>query len=43
MGLFAAITRLGVAKKVFNTARKPENQQKIKDAVARLRARRQSR
>ena len=31
---------LGVAKKAYDVASKPENQQRIKDAVARLQARR---
>lgn len=42
MGLFANIAKLGVAKKVLDAARKPENQRKIKDAVSRLRAKRRS-
>jgi hypothetical protein len=34
---------LGVAKKVYDESRKPENQKKINDAMARLRAKRAAR
>jgi hypothetical protein len=34
VGLFANVTKLGVAKKVFDAARKPENQAKIKSAIS---------
>lgn len=39
MGLFSLIAKAGIAKKVFDEARKPENQQKVKDAAARVRGR----
>ena len=31
MGLFGSIAKAGIAKKVFDEARKPHNQQKAKD------------
>lgn len=34
MGLLGTLTKAGIAKKVFNEARKPENQRRIKEAVA---------
>lgn len=34
MGLFGALTKAGIARKVFNEARKPENQRRLKEAVA---------
>lgn len=40
MGLFANVAKLGLAKKGFDTLRKPENQAKIKNAVASMRAKR---
>jgi hypothetical protein len=40
MGLFANVARLGVAKKVFDVARKPENQARIKGAISNLAAKR---
>jgi hypothetical protein len=33
------ITKAGIAKKVVNEARKPENKRKVKDAVAKVRGR----
>ncbi len=39
MGMFANLAKLGVAKKVFDSARKPENQQRVKEAVAKMRSR----
>ncbi len=33
MGLLRTVVKAGVAKKVFDEARKPENQRKIKDLV----------
>jgi hypothetical protein len=34
MGIFASVTRLGLAKKAFDIARKPENQARIKSAIS---------
>lgn len=36
MGLLSKIAKGGVAKKVIDEARKPQNQQKIKDAVSKF-------
>jgi dGTP triphosphohydrolase len=36
MGLFSAAMKAGVAKKVIDEARKPQNQRKIKDFVSGL-------
>ena len=38
MGLFSAITKGAVAKRVIDEGRKPENQAKIKRAVSSLRS-----
>ena len=37
MGLFSAITKGALAKKVVDEARKPQNQAKIKSAIASMR------
>ncbi len=37
MGLMSTFTKAGVAKKVVDEARKPQNQRKIKDAISRFR------
>lgn len=34
MGLLSGMLKAGVAKKIINEARKPQNQQKIKDLIA---------
>ncbi len=34
MGLMSKIVKIGIAKKVYDEARKPENQRRIKEAVA---------
>jgi len=34
MGLLSKLTKSGVAKKAMDEARKPENQQKLKDLAA---------
>jgi hypothetical protein len=39
MGLLRTFAVAGIAKKVFDEARKPENQRKVKDAVAKVRSR----
>ena len=43
MGLFGNIAKLGVAKKAFDTARKPENQARIKSALSKVASKRKSR
>lgn len=43
MGLFSKVAKIGLAKKAFDEARKPENQAKFKQAVATVRAKAQSR
>jgi len=40
MAMMKKAGALGVAKMVYDQARKPQNQARIKDAVAKLRARR---
>ncbi len=39
MGLISKLTKIGIAKKVVDEARKPENQQKVKQLVGKARAR----
>ena len=34
MGIFSGLVKVGLAKKVIDEARKPENQRKIKEVVA---------
>ncbi|MDQ3617023.1 MAG: hypothetical protein M3393_10485 [Actinomycetota bacterium] len=34
MGILSKIVKVGIAKKVYDEVRKPENQQKLKQAVA---------
>lgn len=36
MGMIGSLMKAGIAKKVFDEARKPHNQQKAKDLFARL-------
>ncbi len=43
MGLFSKLATAGLAKKAYDEARKPENQAKIKQAVASARAKAQAR
>ncbi len=40
MGLFATVAKLGLAKKAYDELRKPENQRKLKEAVANIKAKR---
>ncbi|MDP9433361.1 MAG: hypothetical protein M3P91_11805 [Actinomycetota bacterium] len=40
MGLFSAAVKAGIAKKVFDEARKPQNQAKIKQLIAQQQAKR---
>jgi hypothetical protein len=39
MGLIGTLTKAGIAKKVFDEARKPENQRRLKELVASARRR----
>jgi hypothetical protein len=39
MGFIGTLTKAGIAKKVFDEARKPENQRRLKDLVASARRR----
>lgn len=41
MGLMSKVVKLGVAKKIYDEARKPENQQKAREAYAKFQASRQ--
>jgi deoxyinosine 3'endonuclease (endonuclease V) len=41
MGLLRKAVVIGVAKKVFDEARKPENQRRMKEAVDQFKARRE--
>ena len=41
MGLISKVVKLGIAKKIYDEARKPENQRKAKDAYAKFQANRQ--
>ena len=41
MGMMKKVAALGIAKKVYDEARKPHNQAKIKQAVQQLKDRRQ--
>jgi hypothetical protein len=38
MGLVKNVVLLGIAKKIYDEARKPENQRRIQEAVASMRA-----
>lgn len=38
MGLMSKVVKLGIAKKLYDEARKPENQQKARDAYAKFQA-----
>lgn len=39
MGLISKLTKIGIAKKVVDEARKPENQQKVKQLVGKAKGR----
>jgi hypothetical protein len=41
MGLVSKIVKLGIAKKVYDEVRKPENQRRAKEAVAEFQEKRQ--
>ena len=40
MGLFSKVAKVGLAKKAYDEARKPENQAKIKKAISDFQAKR---
>jgi hypothetical protein len=40
MGILSGLVKVGLAKKVIDEARKPENQRKLKEVVAKARQRR---
>jgi hypothetical protein len=42
MGLMRKAAMIGIAKKVYDEARKPHNQQKIRDAVDQFKAKREA-
>jgi hypothetical protein len=41
MGLMSKVVKLGIAKKIYDEARKPENQAKAREAYAKFQASRQ--
>jgi hypothetical protein len=43
MKLLRSAAAIGIAKKIYDEARKPENQRRIKEATASLRERQQAR
>jgi hypothetical protein len=43
MGLISKVVKLGIAKKVYDEVRKPQNQQKAREAYAKFQAGRQKR
>ena len=43
MGIMSKVVKIGVAKKLYDEARKPHNQQKAKDAYAKFQASRANR
>jgi hypothetical protein len=43
MGLVSGLLKAGIAKKVYDEARKPQNQAKAKEMIAKLRAKKGSR
>jgi hypothetical protein len=42
MGLMSKVVKLGIAKKIYDEARKPENQQKAREAYAKFQASRKN-
>jgi hypothetical protein len=42
MGIMSKVVKLGIAKKVYDEVRKPQNQQKARDAFAKFQASRQN-
>lgn len=43
MGFMSKLAKAGIAKKVYDEARKPENQRKMRELVAKAQARRAKR
>lgn len=43
MGIMSKVAKFGIAKRVYDEARKPENQRKVKQAVASFREKRRRR
>lgn len=43
MKLLRSAAAIGVAKKIYTEAQKPENQRKIREAVAKMKAKREQR
>jgi hypothetical protein len=43
MGLVSKVVKIGIAKKLYDEARKPQNQQKARDLYAKFQASRQNR
>ncbi|HYO31885.1 MAG TPA: hypothetical protein VES21_03475 [Nocardioidaceae bacterium] len=43
MGMFGKLAKLGLAKKGYDTLRKPENQRRIKEGIAAARTKANSR
>ena len=41
MGLMSKVVKLGIAKKIYDEARKPENQRKAREAFEKFQASRQ--
>jgi hypothetical protein len=42
MGIMSKVVKLGIAKKVYDEVRKPQNQQKARDAYAKFQTNRQN-
>ncbi len=43
MAILRSLVKIGLAKKIYDEARKPENQQRIKGAIASVKSKRSSR
>ena len=42
MGIMSKVVKLGIAKKIYDEARKPENQRKAREAYAKFQASRKN-
>jgi hypothetical protein len=42
MGIIGTVVKLGIAKKLYDEARKPENQRRAREAYAKIRASRKN-
>lgn len=42
MGIMSKVVKLGIAKKIYDEARKPQNQQKAREAYAKFQASRKN-